>query len=122
MYPGESYKSMIEDMIGTEENSGDYMHDLKLLREHKNENFVGIPTHLVPGSGYREAESAYVFDGSSIKPVFKRWSRQRSPPELYNEGFENMESLGAVYSRISAQILGDWNACGKIMGLAPWFV
>lgn len=27
---------------------------------------------------------------------------------------------GAVYSRISSHVLGDWNACGKIMGLAPW--
>jgi hypothetical protein len=25
-----------------------------------------------------------------------------------------------VYSRISSHILGDWNACGKIMGLASW--
>lgn len=93
-----------------------------------------------------------MFDRSScvLKPVFKRWSRERSPPELYNHGFENMESIGttvysfqvnyifvllssgcrkqytntffegAVYSRISSQILGDWNACGKVMGLAAW--
>ena len=39
---------------------------------------------------------------------------------LHNHGFENMESLGAIYSRISSHILGDWNACGKVMGLAPW--
>lgn len=25
-----------------------------------------------------------------------------------------------MYSRISAHINGDWNACGKVMGLAPW--
>jgi predicted NodU family carbamoyl transferase len=25
-----------------------------------------------------------------------------------------------VYSRISSHILGDWNACGKVMGLAAW--
>ena len=25
-----------------------------------------------------------------------------------------------MYSRISSQILGDWNACGKVMGLAAW--
>ena len=51
---------------------------------------------------------------------YSRGGAERSPPELYNHGFENMESMGAVYSRISSQILGDWNACGKIMGLAPW--
>lgn len=31
-----------------------------------------------------------------------------------------MDSLGAVYSRASSHIFGDWNACGKVMGLAPW--
>jgi hypothetical protein len=43
-----------------------------------------------------EAESAYVFSGSSLTPVFKRWSREVSPPELYNHGFENMESMGKI--------------------------
>ena len=33
--------------------------------------------------------------------------------------FHNLIS-GAVYSRISSHITGDWNACGKVMGLAPW--
>lgn len=31
-----------------------------------------------------------------------------------------MESLGAVYSRLSSHIFGDWNACGKVMGLASY--
>ena len=31
-----------------------------------------------------------------------------------------MDSLGALYSRSSSHIFGDWNACGKVMGLAPW--
>ena len=35
-------------------------------------------------------------------------------------GFENLESLGALYSRVSSHIFGDWNACGKVMGLGPW--
>ncbi len=119
---GESYKAMVEDMSGVEEHSGDYMHDLKLLRAYGGEDFVGQPVALAPASGYREAETAYVFDRQAalLKPVFKRWSRERSPPELYNHGFENMESMGSIYSRVSSQILGDWNACGKIMGLAPW--
>ena len=130
---GEQYKAMAENMGGLDEveaeaqaerqgqgQSDAYMHDLKLLRELRLEKFVGVPTALLPGSSYREAESAYMFDGATLTPVFKRWSRERSPPELYNHGFENMESLGAVYSRISSQVLGDWNACGKIMGLASW--
>ena len=43
---------MIEDMIGTEENSGDYMHDLRLLKAFGTSGFVGKPTALAPGSGY----------------------------------------------------------------------
>lgn len=34
--------------------------------------------------------------------------------------FISSNAAGAVYSRISAHITGDWNACGKVMGLAPW--
>jgi len=41
-------------------------------------------------------------------------------PRRTVQGFENMESLGAVYSRVSSHVFGDWNACGKVMGLAPW--
>jgi carbamoyltransferase len=122
---GESYRAMFEDISGMETSTGDYMHDLKLLKASRSEDkeaFVGVPTSLAPASGYREAETAYYFDAvkGSLRPVFKRWSRERSPPELYNHGFENMESLGAIYSRVSAHLLGDWNACGKVMGLAPW--
>lgn len=100
---GESYKAMVEDITGVEENSGDYMHDLKLFRKNidmhaagAGPNFVGQPISLSPGSTYREAETAYSFDctTASINPVFKRWSRERSPSELYNHGFENMESIG----------------------------
>lgn len=120
---GESYRAMMEDLY--EGDGRSYMHDIRLLKslpESDLSRFVGIPRALVPGVGYREAESAYVIEGSprQLKPVFKRWTRERSPPELYNHGFENMESIGAVYSRISSHILGDWNACGKVMGLAPW--
>lgn len=119
---GESYKAMIEDMRGIERFSGDYLHDLKLLKLYGTDNFIGQPVSLFPGSTYREAETAYLWSSqkSSIQPVFKRWSREQSPTELYNHGFENMESIGAVYSRLSSHILGDWNACGKIMGLSSW--
>ena len=56
----------------------------------------------------------------SDQPIFKRFTEENTPPTLYNHGFENMDSLGAVYSRASSHIFGDWNACGKVMGLAPW--
>eukprot|EP00953_Heterococcus_sp_UTEX-ZZ885_P022926 12643-Heterococcus_DN1.PRE.1 len=97
--------------------------------------FKQVPKIFKPYTSYREAESAYLFnkDSSSssnsdsktvlndvLQCVYKRWTQERSPPELYNHGFENMESLGAVYSRVSSNIFNDWNACGKVMGLAPW--
>ena len=56
----------------------------------------------------------------SIRPVFKRFVEERTPPHLYNHGFHDMDSAGAIYSRASTHILGDWNSCGKVMGLAPW--
>ena len=75
---------------------------------------------------WREAESVYTFrrdvDGRelTLKPVFKRFAEEVTPPALHNHGFADMDSLGAVYSRASSHIFGDWNACGKVMGLAPW--
>lgn len=53
---------------------------------------------------------------------FQTLDRRKTPPVLYNHGFENMESIGAVYSKASSHIFGDWNACGKVMGLAPWCI
>ena len=53
----------------------------------------------------------------TLTPRLKRWQEERSPPELYNHGFENMESVGAVYSRVSSAIFGDWNACGKVVAV-----
>jgi hypothetical protein len=42
---------MREDITSIEGNSGDYMHDLKLLKAYGGEGFVGIPTILNPSSG-----------------------------------------------------------------------
>jgi hypothetical protein len=88
---------MAEDMADSAETT-DYMHDLRLLHSLNDADrslFVGVPRSLVPGAGYREAESAYLLrPGGKLIPVFKRWCRERSPPELYNHGFENMDSLG----------------------------
>ena len=77
--------------------------------------------------GWREAESAYLVTGrdedqssdssgslGAVRPVWKRWTEERSPPALENHGFHDMESLGAHYSRVSSAVFGDWNACGKV--------
>ena len=96
--------------------------------------FECIPSNLMELSksaeytpyDWREAESVYVFEKKhhtntmNLRPVFKRFTSENSSPTLYNHGFENMDSVGAIYSRASSHIFGDWNACGKVMGLAPW--
>lgn len=79
---------------------------------------------VASGVSYREAESVYLAVRGTggrveLRRVFKRWTPEVSPPELYNHGFHDMESVGAVYSRVATAIFGDWNACGKVMGLAP---
>lgn len=96
---------------------GSYTSDVDLPASASFRQFPAVaPTH----STSREAETVYQFRGLHLERVWKRWAQERSPVFLYNYGFENMESLGAVYSRVSSQIFGDWNACGKVMGLAPW--
>jgi carbamoyltransferase len=37
-----------------------------------------------------------------------------------SDEFYNMPGLGALYSRASSYIFGDWNKCGELMGLAPY--
>jgi len=69
---------------------------------------------------WREAESVYAFQGRDLSLLLKRWTPLRGPSLLHNYGFEDMESLGAVYSRASSHIFTDWNACGKVMGLAAY--
>ncbi len=65
----------------------------------------------------RESESYYKFDGSGIECLKKVWME----PErgFLSEEFYNMPGLGALYSRASTYIFGDWNKCGELMGLAP---
>ncbi|KAL7506996.1 hypothetical protein ACHAXN_004207 [Cyclotella atomus] len=122
---GETFRTM---KIAQEKKDSTYVSDLTLCEEHECDvQFVPADIHERAKSSYfdwREAESVYTFkkDGKQlvVKPVFKRFTGENTPPTLYNHGFENMDSLGAVYSRASSHIFGDWNACGKVMGLAPW--
>lgn len=96
---------------------GNYSSDIDLPARA---GFRQFPAEAPAHSTAREGETVYQFRGLHLERVWKRWIQERTPVFLYNYGFENMESLGAVYSRVSSQIFGDWNACGKVMGLAPW--
>jgi carbamoyltransferase len=82
--------------------------------------FREVRRAAAPPFGWREAETAYRFRGLALRPCFKRWTPTPKPEFLHNYGFAEMESLGAVYSRVASHVFGDWNACGKVMGLAPW--
>jgi carbamoyltransferase len=66
----------------------------------------------------RESESYYRFSGTKIdalKKVFMEPARG-----FFSQEFYNMAGLGALYSRASSYIFGDWNKCGELMGLAPY--
>ena len=66
----------------------------------------------------RESESYYKFSGSKLECLKKVWME----PErgFLSSEFYNMPGLGALYSRASSYIFGDWNKCGELMGLAPY--
>ena len=66
----------------------------------------------------RESESYYKFDGSNIEPIKKVWMEPARG--FLNQEFFSMPGLGAVYSRASIYVFGDWNKCGELMGLAPY--
>ena len=137
---GETWRTMKRGVL---DEDGTYVSDLTLLEGNNNnddDDGDDIDIQFIPSDieekaktsyfDWREAESVYTFSKTDdngkknnqlrIKPIFKRFTEENTPPTLYNHGFENMDSLGAVYSRASSHIFGDWNACGKVMGLAPW--
>jgi carbamoyltransferase len=66
----------------------------------------------------RESESYYKFDGSKIECLKKVW--MEPDRGFLSDEFYNMPGLGALYSRASTYIFGDWNKCGELMGLAPY--
>ena len=66
----------------------------------------------------RESESYYAFEGSRIRTVRKIWMGPTSG--FVNDDFTSLPGLGAMYSRVSEYIFGDWNKCGEVMGLAPY--
>jgi carbamoyltransferase len=66
----------------------------------------------------RESESYYRFAGTEIETVKKVWM---GPSRGFlNDEFYVMPGLGALYSRVSTYVFGDWDKCGEVMGLAPY--
>jgi carbamoyltransferase len=66
----------------------------------------------------RESESYYTFSSAKIECLKKVW--MEPDRGFLSDEFYNMPGLGALYSRASTYIFGDWNKCGELMGLAPY--
>ncbi len=66
----------------------------------------------------RKSESYYRFDGSKLEALKKVWLEPSRG--FLSDEFFNMPGLGALYSRASTYVFGDWNKCGELMGLAPY--
>jgi len=66
----------------------------------------------------RESESYYRFSGNDLECLKKVWLEPSRG--VLNEEFYCMPGLGALYSRASTYVFGDWNKCGELMGLAPY--
>ena len=66
----------------------------------------------------RESESYYRFRDSEIEALKKVWLEPARG--ILSDEFYNMPGLGALYSRASTYVFGDWNKCGELMGLAPY--
>jgi carbamoyltransferase len=66
----------------------------------------------------RESESYYKFSGTKIEALKKIWMNPTRG--FLSDEFFNMAGLGAMYSRVSTYIFGNWDKCGEVMGLAPY--
>jgi carbamoyltransferase len=66
----------------------------------------------------RESESYYLFNGCKVETLKKIWMEPGRG--FLSQEFYNMPGLGALYSRVSTYVFGDWNKCGELMGLAPY--
>ena len=84
-------------------------------RSDVNESFPATDT-ATPLA--RESESYYKFSGSKLECLKKVW--MEPDRGFLSDEFYNMPGLGALYSRASTYIFGDWNKCGELMGLAPY--
>ena len=66
----------------------------------------------------RESESYYRFSGTKLEAIKKVWLEPSRG--FLSDEFYNMAGLGALYSRVSTYVFGNWNKCGELMGLAPY--
>ncbi|GJQ12266.1 hypothetical protein GpartN1_g4057.t1 [Galdieria partita] len=125
---GDSSRELISHSVNSNAGMNRYIHDLLDCTSIDPGDWKQqwsdkcYPKDIELFENLREAESCYRCSKSGIDLVWKRWSRERSPTEWYNYSFEDMESIGAVYSRIASHIFGDWNSCGKVMGLAAYHI
>lgn len=76
------------------------------------------PAEDVSSALARESESYYKFNGTTLECLKKVW--MEPDRGFLSDEFYNMPGLGALYSRASTYIFGDWNKCGELMGLAPY--
>ena len=74
------------------------------------------PPHLT----FRESTSVYTHTSQALSPHKKIFHSTPSPPYSPDLGFSSFDSLGGVYSRVSIAVFGDWNLCGKVMGLSTY--
>ena len=65
-----------------------------------------------------KSESYYKFSGTNLECLKKVW--MEPDRGFLSDEFYTMPGLGALYSRASTYIFGDWNKCGELMGLAPY--
>jgi carbamoyltransferase len=77
-----------------------------------------LPTDDAGNPLARESESYYSFSGTQLECLKKIWLEPSRG--MLNEEFYSMPGLGALYSRASSYVFGDWNKCGELMGLAPY--
>jgi carbamoyltransferase len=97
-----------EGVVMVVDGVGNYASDI-----HEEGQFTGNVNPLA-----RESESYYRFKGADLTPLRKVWL---DPVRGFlSDEFYFMPGLGALYSRVSSYIFGDWNKCGEVMGLAPY--
>lgn len=68
-----------------------------------------------------EKDSFYSFDGTSMKPLYKDFSVikfDHQPGQVYLP--TTRHSIGGLYSMASEYCFNDFDAAGKLMGLAPY--
>src|SRR3954467_12642274 len=85
---------------------------------YRSDVMEAFPTSDAATPLARESESYYKFSGTNLECLKKVW--MEPDRGFLSDEFYTMPGLGALYSRASTYIFGDWNKCGELMGLAPY--